>query len=89
MQPFLRPETFIDWTTSNEEGCKLEISASIEGRVHQLISIVTDPSDGTVRVELYPDRKKLQIPLDDVHRLLESVPQLEEWHHDAHLGSLH
>ena len=74
-----RPEIRADWTNP-DEGCKLELRATIDNFGYQLISIATDATTGDVWVELYPGDKVIQFPLFELKRLLDAVPELEEWH---------
>ena len=80
MNAVTRPTTHADWTNPGAEGCKLEVSATMDGLGRPLLSLVADPIDGTIWVELYVDGKRVQIPVADVQRLLEAVPELEIWH---------
>jgi hypothetical protein len=76
----VRPEIRGDWTYPMGEGCKLELGATVDGLGYRLVSIVADPADGEVWVEVYPDGRTIQIPLADVRRLLDAIPDLRAWH---------
>jgi hypothetical protein len=79
MKRIVRPDVRADWTSPPKQGCKLELSAEIDGLVCRLVAIATDSTDGSVWVEFFLDGKIAQIPVQTLRRLLDSIPELEEW----------
>jgi len=78
VKPIIRPEVRADWTAP-DEGCKLELSTSIDGLVHQLASIAGDPATGEVWFEFYVNNQSVQVPIREISSLLASVPELKTW----------
>ncbi|MBB5734841.1 hypothetical protein FHT09_000540 [Xanthomonas arboricola] len=49
----------------------LQLSASVEGHEHAVLTVLADPQDESLWVELLADGTQVQIPLAVLHQLLE------------------
>ena len=62
MEKFTRPELRTDWASLVDGGMRLEISATIDGLGHQLVTILADEQDESLWVQVYVGEVAVQIP---------------------------
>ena len=70
MKKILRPELRSDWSSVVDGGMQLEISATINGLVHQLVTIIADEQDESLWVQVYVNDVAVQIPIETLREAL-------------------
>ncbi|PPV05523.1 hypothetical protein XBLMG947_3337 [Xanthomonas bromi] len=67
----LRPALSRLWSSEPDGGMSLQLSATIEGREHALLTVLADPRDEALWVALQVDDACVQIPLEALRKALE------------------
>ena len=63
MKKIARPEPQVIWSSPVGDGFQLEISATIDGLLHQLVTIVADDQDESLWAQVSSGDTQVQIPL--------------------------
>jgi len=63
MKKIARPELQVTWISPVGEEFQLEISATINGLVHQIVTIVADEQDESLWAQVSSGDTQVQIPL--------------------------
>ncbi|MGX5673996.1 hypothetical protein [Thermomonas fusca] len=63
MKKIARPEPQVTWISPVGEGFQLEISATINGLLHQLVTVVADDQDESLWAQVSSGGTEVQIPL--------------------------
>ncbi|MCC4616039.1 hypothetical protein LL972_08485 [Xanthomonas campestris pv. asclepiadis] len=67
----LRPPLSRLWLPDQDGGMALQLSASIEGREHAVLTVLADARDESLWVAVQADGVQVQIPLAVLRQLLE------------------
>ncbi|MBB5768572.1 hypothetical protein GGR67_002640 [Xanthomonas arboricola] len=70
----LRPPLSRLWLPDQDGGMALQLSASIEGREHAVLTVLADARDESLWVAVQADGAQVQIPLAVLRQLLEVAP---------------
>ena len=73
MENFTRPELRTVWASLVDGGMRLEISATIDGIGHQLITILADEQDESLWVQVYVGDTAVQIPASLLRKALDDA----------------
>lgn len=73
MEKFTRPELRTDWASLVDGGMRLEISATIDGLEHQLVSILADEQDESLWVQVHVGDVDVQIPANLLRQALDDA----------------
>ncbi|WP_115050416.1 hypothetical protein [Xanthomonas arboricola] len=67
----LRPPLSRLWLPDQDGGTALQLTASVEGREHALLTVLADPRDESLWVAVQADGTQVQVPLAVLRQLLE------------------
>ncbi|MBO9766309.1 MULTISPECIES: hypothetical protein [Xanthomonas] len=67
----LRPALSRLWSSEPDGGMSLQLSARIEGREHEVLTVLADPRDEALWVAVQAGSARVQIPLDVLRKALE------------------
>jgi hypothetical protein len=70
----IRPKLNYDRISLRDAGLQMEISATIDERVHPLLRILADEDDESFWLEVHTGEHRVQIPLEQVRRMIEDAP---------------
>jgi hypothetical protein len=73
MEKFSRPELRTDWASVVDGGMRLEVSATIDGLEHQLVTILADEQDEALWVQVYVGDIAVQIPAALLRKALDDA----------------
>jgi hypothetical protein len=79
----LRPTTELLWFGTVDDGKKLLVNATLDGKSYDLATIVADDEDESLWFEIYVGEKIVQIPLHVIQKAIESAPgevHSESWY---------
>ena len=91
MKSIVRPELRSDWSSVVNGGMRLEISATIDGLGHQLVTILADEKDESLWVQVYAGGTAVQTPIGVLRDALDAAVgevHSENWY-DKHLPPGH
>lgn len=89
MENVLRPELRSDWFAAVGAGMRLEISATVNGFSHQLVTVLADERDESLWVQVYAGDTAVQIPIDVLQKALEAAVgkvRSENWYNKNQKG---
>ncbi|AOY61921.1 hypothetical protein NY99_08040 [Xanthomonas phaseoli pv. phaseoli] len=67
----LRPALSRLWSSEPDGGMSLQLSASIEGREHEVLTVLADPRDEVLWVAVQAGSTRVQIPLAVLRKALD------------------
>ncbi|WAW88028.1 hypothetical protein LPY96_05980 [Xanthomonas citri pv. malvacearum] len=67
----LRPALSRLWSSEPDGGMSLQLSASIEGREHEVLTVLADPRDEALWVAVQAGSTRVQIPLAVLRKALD------------------
>ncbi|WAT15627.1 hypothetical protein [Xanthomonas fragariae] len=71
MTETLRPPLSRVWSPEPDGGMSLQLSAGIDGREHEVLTVQADPHDESLWVVLHAGGRQVQIPLPVLRQVLE------------------
>jgi len=83
MKKSIRPQIRQDWSSVVDGGMQLEISATVDGLGHQLLTILADEKDESLWVKVFAGDTPVQIPFALVLEALQAAVgevHSETWH---------
>ncbi|WP_372387522.1 hypothetical protein [Xanthomonas axonopodis] len=67
----LRPALSRLWSSEADGGMSLQLSASIAGREHEVLTVLADPRDEALWVAVQAGSTRVQIPLEVLRKALD------------------